>query len=111
MGDHLAPKLAVISERAKFHRRMQLEKESVATFVAELGKLAQTCDFEASLDQSLRDHFVCGLRREDIQRVLFTEDNKLAFQKGVERSLAMEAAKKNQQKHVRRNLASRKYTR
>lgn len=39
LGDHLAPKPSVISERAKFHRRTQLENESVAAFVAELRKL------------------------------------------------------------------------
>lgn len=95
LGDHLSPKPSVISERAKFHRRAQLENESISEYVAQLRKLAQTCEFESALDQSLRDRFVCGLCREDIQRVLFTEDNKLTFQKAVERALAMEAAKKS----------------
>lgn len=95
LGDHLSPKPSIISERAKFHRRAQLETESISEYVAQLRKLAQTCEFESALDQSLRDRFVCGLRREDIQRVLFTEDNKLAFQKAMEGALAMEAAKKS----------------
>ncbi|XP_070397463.1 uncharacterized protein [Dermacentor albipictus] len=95
LGDHLSPKPSVISERAKFHRRAQLETESISEYVAQLRKLAQTCEFESALDQSLRDRFVCGLCREDIQRVLFTEDNKLTFQKAVERALATEAAKKS----------------
>lgn len=51
--------------------------------------------FESALDQSLRDRFVCGLRREDIQCVLFTEDNKLPFENAVVQALAMETANKS----------------
>ncbi|XP_049519491.1 uncharacterized protein LOC125943947 [Dermacentor silvarum] len=95
LSDHLSPKPSVIGERAKFHRRCQREGESLSSYVAELRKLSQTCEFGSALDESLRDRFVCGLLREDIQRVLFTEDSKLTFQKAVERALAMEAAKKS----------------
>ncbi|KAH9379181.1 hypothetical protein HPB48_015370 [Haemaphysalis longicornis] len=95
LSDHLSPKPSVIGERAKFHRRCQREGESISNFVAELRKLSQTCEFGSALYESLRDRFVCGLLREDIQRVLFTEDSKLTFQKTVERALAMEAAKKS----------------
>ncbi|XP_077548123.1 uncharacterized protein LOC144160897 [Haemaphysalis longicornis] len=95
LSDHLSPKPSVIGERAKFHRRCQREGESISNFVAELRKLSQTCEFGSALDESLRDRFVCGLLREDIQLLLFTEDSKLTFQKTVERALAMEAAKKS----------------
>ncbi|XP_070377216.1 uncharacterized protein [Dermacentor albipictus] len=95
LGDHLSPKPSVIGERAKFHRRPQVEGESISDYIAELRKLARTCDFGSALDESLRDRFVCGLLREDIQRVLFTEDSKLTFQRAVERAVAMEAATKS----------------
>ncbi|KAM7300563.1 uncharacterized protein ISCGN_016174 [Ixodes scapularis] len=95
LGDHLSPKPSIIGERAKFHRRAQHEGESISEYVAELRKLSQTCDYGSVLDESLRDRFVCGLLREDIQRVLFTEDSKLTFQKAVERAQAMEAAKQS----------------
>ncbi|XP_040074754.1 uncharacterized protein LOC120846920 [Ixodes scapularis] len=95
LGDHLAPRPSVIGERSKFYRRSQNETESIADFVAELRKLSQSCDFEGFLDEALRDRFFCGLRRVDIQRVLFAEDKKLSFAKAVERALAMEAATKN----------------
>ncbi|XP_049275985.1 uncharacterized protein K02A2.6-like [Rhipicephalus sanguineus] len=91
---HLAPKPSIIGERAKFYRRTQSEGESLPEYVAELRKLAQSCQFGANLDEALRDRFVCGLLREDVQRVLFTEDDKLTFPKAVERALAMEAARK-----------------
>ncbi|XP_075722156.1 uncharacterized protein LOC142765298 [Rhipicephalus microplus] len=92
---HLAPKPSIIGERAKFYRRAQHEGESLPEYVAELRKLSQSCQFGANLDEALRDRFVCGLLREDVQRVLFTEDDKLTFPRAVERALAMEAARKN----------------
>ncbi|XP_077498766.1 uncharacterized protein LOC144109867 [Amblyomma americanum] len=95
LSDHLSPKPSVIGERAEFHRSCQREGESLSTYVAELRKLSQTWEFGSALDESLRDRFVCGLLREDVQRVLFREDGKLTFQKAVERAPAMEAAKKS----------------
>ncbi|XP_075534895.1 uncharacterized protein LOC142586139 [Dermacentor variabilis] len=92
---HLAPVPSVIGERAKFYRRAQHEGEPLPEYVAELRKLSQTCQFGASLDEALRDRFVCGLLREDVQRVLFTEGDTLTFSRAVDRALAMEAARKN----------------
>ncbi len=40
---------------------MQLSGETVAAYIAELRKLAKTCDYGAFLEESLRDKFVCGL--------------------------------------------------
>ncbi|KAM7284083.1 uncharacterized protein ISCGN_001186 [Ixodes scapularis] len=97
LRNQLSPRVSVIGERAKFHRRSQLEHESIAQYVAELRKLSQTCEFGGFLDESLRDRFVCGLFRADIQRYLFAEDKTLTFQKAVERALALEEAKKNVQ--------------
>ncbi|XP_075732500.1 uncharacterized protein LOC142775065 [Rhipicephalus microplus] len=84
LSDHLSPKTSFIGERAKFHRRCQKEGEFLSEFVAELFKVSQTCEFGSALDEFLRDRFVCGVLREDIQRVLFPEDSKLTFQKAVE---------------------------
>lgn len=95
LGDHLAPQPSVIAERVKFYKRSQHDSEPIAVFVAELRGLAQHCDFGSFLDQAVRDHFVCGLRPEDIQSVLSTEDKKLTFQKAVEKALGMDTATKS----------------
>ncbi|XP_075723778.1 uncharacterized protein LOC142765853 [Rhipicephalus microplus] len=95
LSEHLSSKSAVIGERAKFHRRCQKEGESLSEFVAELRKLSQTCEFGGALNESLQHRFVCGLVRENLQRVLFAEDRKLTFHKAVERALAIEAANKS----------------
>jgi len=45
MQNHLNPRLLIIAERFKFHRRNQGENESVAQYVVELCKLSERCDF------------------------------------------------------------------
>ncbi|XP_075748164.1 uncharacterized protein LOC142814120 [Rhipicephalus microplus] len=64
---HLAPKPSIIGERAKFYRRAQHEGESLPEYVAELRKLSQSCQFGANLDEALRDRFVCGLLRGQVE--------------------------------------------
>ena len=57
---HFEPKRLVIAERFYFHKRVQAMGESIADFDAALGKLAIHCEFTATLEESLRDRFVCG---------------------------------------------------
>ena len=64
---HYQPALSVIAERFQFHKRTQKEGESVAEYVAELKRLLNHCQFEAYLDDALRDRLVCGLRKESTQ--------------------------------------------
>lgn len=69
---HLKPKPLIIAERFHFHQRMQEDGETVATYLAALRRLADKCEYGNHLSQALRDRFVCGLRREAIQRKLLT---------------------------------------
>jgi hypothetical protein len=91
MKDHLKPKPLTIAERFKFNRRRQQEGESIAQFLAELRKLAETCDFEAKLNEQLRDRLVEGLRSEPIQKRLLSEKN-LDLTKVYEIAVSLEAA-------------------
>nr|XP_055048287.1 uncharacterized protein K02A2.6-like [Misgurnus anguillicaudatus] len=93
---HFSPKPLVIAERFRFHRRNQLEGESVAVFVAVLKKLAEHCEFGDVLNDTLRDRLVCGLRCEGIQKRLLTESN-LTLQRAIELSVSMELAAKEAQ--------------
>lgn len=95
LNEHLSPKPSVIAERAKFHRRVQRDGETIAEFVAELKRLAQTCKFGTHLEETLRDRFVCGLVRVDIQKCLFAEDESLSFKRAVEKALSLEQATRN----------------
>ena len=58
----------MIAERFNFHNRFRNGSESVADFAAQLKKLSAHCKFGTFLDDALRDRFVCGLRKELIQR-------------------------------------------
>ena len=96
LKDHLSPEPLLIAERFRFHKRFQSKQESIATFVAELKKLSERCQFGTNLDDSLRDRFVCGLTDATIQNRLLTQKT-LNFAKAVEMAKAMESAAKESQ--------------
>ena len=91
---HLSPKPLLIAERFRFHRRNQLEGETVGTYVAELKKLSLYCEFGTNLNDALRDRLVCELHNELIQKRLLSEPD-LSLAKASEITLAMEAAAKD----------------
>ena len=58
---YFEPKKVVMAARYQFHQRQQQSGESVATYLAELRKMAVPCEFGATLGEALRDRLVCGL--------------------------------------------------
>lgn len=84
----------MIAERFHFYKRDQAAGETAADFDVALRKLALHCKFEATLDDALRDRFVCGLRHESIQRRLLSE-TELTYTKAMDIAQAMEAADRN----------------
>ena len=93
LNSHLHPKPLVIAERFNFHNRFRNDSESVADFAAQLKKLSAHCEFGTFMDDALRDRFVCGLRKESIQRKLLGEKT-LDFSKAMEIAQSMEIAEK-----------------
>ena len=67
---HYWPQTIEIAERFKFFKRVQLKDESIAKFMAELRRLAKTCNFGDYLDIAIRDQFVCGLKNTKCQTEL-----------------------------------------
>ena len=45
LKSHLTPRRLIVAERFKFHQRTQKDGEAIATFAAELRRLASTCNF------------------------------------------------------------------
>ena len=90
---HYSPKPILIAERFKFHRRSQLESETVAQFVVELKRLALKREFGTFLEEALRDRLVCGLKSVQIQKKLLAERD-LTFKKAFETAQSMELANK-----------------
>ena len=90
---HYSPKPILIAEHFKFHRRNQLESESVAQFLVELEQLAVKCEFGLFLEETLRDRLVCGLKNIQIRNKLLAE-RELTFKKAFETAQSMELANK-----------------
>lgn len=107
MTEHHNPQPSEIVQRYKFHTRMQAPGESVATFVAELRALGQTCGFGDTLEDMLRDRLVCGVKDERIQRrLLAVTETKLDFKKAQELALSWETADKNSRELQSRTSAA-----
>ena len=94
LRSHFEPKRSVIAERFHFHKREQAVEESIADYDAALRKLATHCQFGATLEEALRDRFVCGLRHDTIQRRLLSETT-LSYNKALDIAKGMEAADQN----------------
>ena len=88
---HFQPKPLLIAERFRFYQRSQVAGESVQDFIADLRRLAISCEFGDFLNQALRDRFVCGLKAENIQKKLLAEDN-LTIARALELARGMEVA-------------------
>ena len=85
----------IIAQRFHFHRRDQQPGESVATYLAELRRLAAKCEFTGGhLQQILRDRLVCGLCDQVVQKRLLTEPS-LPLDRVLEIAKGMEAAAEN----------------
>lgn len=63
----------------------------MAEYDAALRKLAVHCEFGNTLQDTLRDRFVCGLRHESIQQRLLSEKG-LTYHKALEVARGMELA-------------------
>ena len=87
MQAHLKPKPLTIAERFKFNRR----KQQGETILAELRKLAETCNFGAKLNEQLRDRMVEGMCSRSIQKRLLAEGD-ISLTKAYELATSMETA-------------------
>ena len=94
LTSHFQPRRLVIAERFHFHKCVQAVNESIADFDAALRKLAAYREFGGTLEETLRDRFVCGLRHEAMQSRLLTE-HALTYQNALDIAKGMEAADSN----------------
>ena len=103
---HYRPHTIEIAERFKFFKRVQEENKWVADFVANLRRLAKTCNFGQYLDTALCDQLVCGLRDRKCQQDLLSISN-LTLATALQKTTAAETAEKGS-KHIRADMASDK---
>ncbi|GBO04308.1 Uncharacterized protein K02A2.6 [Araneus ventricosus] len=77
---------------------VQHNNETVSSYVTELRRLAEECNFGATLSERLRDQLVCGIKDEALQRRLLAEST-LTFNEAFSRAVAAESAAE-QAKHI-----------
>ena len=94
LREYYEPKKVVMAARFLFHQCQQQPGESVAIYLAELRKLAVSCEFGETLDEALRDQLVCGLRNEAYQKRLLSEPE-LTLDKALQIAQSMETADVN----------------
>ena len=80
----------------RFNSRQRSPSESIAEYVAALRKLTEFCNYGTSLDEMLRDRFVCGFAHPTVQKRLLTEPD-LTFTKAVTVAQAVKLAEKRAQ--------------
>ena len=85
----------VIFERAKFNSRVQEQNETVDSFITDLYKLAQHCDFKTLKDELIRDRIVVGLRDRRLSEKLQL-DPKLTLDLAIKQAKQSEMVKKQQ---------------
>ena len=83
---------SVTVQRYKFNSHSRQPRESVSTYMSGLNYIAKFCDFCTLLDM-LRDHIVCGINNEQIQRHL--SENKLTLKRALRVAQSLEAAAQN----------------
>lgn len=105
LENHFTPKRIIIAERYKFMMRAQQPGESYMEFIAELRRLAQYCDFGATLNDSLRDRFVCGIRDVSVCKRLLSEDG-LTLEKALQIASAQEAVERDAKEVKKETSAS-----
>ena len=83
LANHYSPLPSEVVQRYRFNSRMRAPGESVATYVAELRRLAEFCNYGDSLKKKLRDRLVVGVNHEHIQERLLAEKD-LTFERALD---------------------------
>ena len=87
---HCIGEANVTYERYMFHQRVQQPNECFDDFLADVRKLARTCEFEQLEDSLIRDRIVVGIRDEPTRRRLL-QVKKLSLSDAIEACKANEA--------------------
>ena len=92
LAGYFKPKVNVVAQRFRFHKRMQTNSESCNAYMSSLRQLAAACDYGEFLDQALRDQFVCGLACDKVQGRCLATTN-LTLEKAYDIASIMEGSK------------------
>ena len=71
---HYLPKVSTILERFHFHKRNQLEGETIEDYITSLRKLASSCKFAETVEERIRDQFMLGCVLDKVRDELWQKD-------------------------------------
>ena len=94
MKQYQQPTPNIIAERFKFNCRDRRAEESIATYVSELRRLSEHCNYGAVLNDMIRDRLVCGIRHVRMQERLLGKGSSLTLDQAIEIATCMETASK-----------------
>jgi hypothetical protein len=92
---HFVVRHNVIYERAKFNMRIQEGDESVDSFITDLHKLAEKCDYGVLREEMIRDRIVVGIKDRSLSEKLQLNAD-LTYTDAMSKSRQSEAVKKQQ---------------
>ncbi|GBM05999.1 hypothetical protein AVEN_49390-1 [Araneus ventricosus] len=103
-NDHFVVKKNTIFERAQFNKHIQLDGESVNTFITALYTLEEHSEYDAFHDELIRDRIVVGIRDKNLSKKLQL-DADLTLTKVIERVRLSEVVKEQQEKLIEKEDA------
>ena len=74
-NNHFNARKNVIVEHVKFNQRVQNQRESVDSFIQDLYKLANECEFGGLKEELIRDRVVVGVRDDTLSNELQAKAN------------------------------------
>ncbi|KAI5725500.1 hypothetical protein M8J77_016303 [Diaphorina citri] len=101
---YFVPKANVIYERAVFNRRTQQVGEAVETFITDLHKLSQRCNYGPLRDELIRDQIVIGVLDRELSEMLQL-DGDLTLATATTKVKQYETVKRQQETLFRPNQA------
>src|SRR5258705_10123976 len=104
MAAHFNPTPSAIVQRCRFHRRRQLNGESITDYVTHLRKLTEHCRF-TDINDRLRDQLVAGVLNDKLQCRLL-EQVDLSFDTALSIALNFETALRDTSKLRERSFSN-----
>lgn len=95
--EYFLPRKNIIYERCVFNNRTQQESESAETYIREILKLAESCDFKDMREELVRDRLVVGIKDKKLSEEL-QQDPDLSLDKAMQKIKLREQTKQEQVK-------------
>lgn len=73
LQDHFDPAVNELAERYRFRSRTQKEGEDLTSYFSHLKQLSLNCNYDTTLDDTLKEQFIIGIRDDYIKKKLVME--------------------------------------